>query len=127
MSYDISYDADAGIISVTHHESFDLAAVDGFIEDTLSAVKKHQCYRIFIDYRGVELVGTITKIYNVPKKVSKALSEAGLQSHVIKRALVISGYTKGFRFLEAVSINRGQPLKIFQDIDEAKKWLTEGK
>lgn len=127
MPYDISYDADADILSVTHHETFDLDTADGLIEDILSAVKKHQCYRILIDYRGIELSGTITKIYYVPKKVSKALSEAGLRSYAIKRALVISGYTRGFRFLEAVSLNRGQPLKIFQDIDEAKKWLTEEK
>ena len=94
-------------------------------QDILSAVKKHQCYRILVDYRGIELIGTVTKIYDVPKKVSKALSKAGLRSHAIKRALVVSGYIEGFRFLETVSITRGQPLRIFQDIDEAKKWLTE--
>jgi hypothetical protein len=127
MSYNISYDADEDILSVTHHETFDLDTADGFIEDILSAVKKHQCYRILVDYRGIELIGTITKIYDVPKKVSKALSKAGLRSHAIKRALVVSGYTKGFRFLETVSITRGQPLRIFQDIDKAKKWLTEEK
>ena len=41
------------------------------------------------------------------------------------RAVVAAEDLKDYLFYETAAINRGQHLKVFTDIDEAKKWLSE--
>jgi hypothetical protein len=38
---------------------------------------------------------------------------------------VIASDLKDFEFFETVTVNSGQTTKLFQDMDEAKKWLLK--
>jgi hypothetical protein len=35
------------------------------------------------------------------------------------------GTAHNYRFFETVTLNAGQNIRLFQDIDEAKKWLLQ--
>jgi hypothetical protein len=71
------------------------------------------------DLRGVERHLSLLDIYNLPKMSG----EFGFPPRT-KRAFVFSEDAKDYQFFETVSVNRGQLVKIFEDIDEALAWLT---
>jgi len=52
----------------------------------------------------------------------KAMDESGV-SRTIKRALLVPAAFEESEFLETVTRNRGHNLKVFRDIEEAKRWL----
>ena len=47
----------------------------------------------------------------------------GMDIFSIRRALVAQDDLENFRFFENVAVNRGQRVKLFTDIDEARRWL----
>jgi hypothetical protein len=44
---------------------------------------------------------------------------------IVKRAVVVAKDIRDFQFYETVTIDSGQNIKLFQDMDEAKKWLLK--
>ncbi|HNK62418.1 MAG TPA: hypothetical protein PLE14_00100 [Anaerolineales bacterium] len=52
-------------------------------------------------------------------------TQTGISPFKLKRAFVVSKNLDDFHFFENVTRNNGQLAKIFQDVDEAKKWLLQ--
>jgi hypothetical protein len=51
------------------------------------------------------------------------VEDAGLRPDCL-RAIVVAKDLDDYAFFELVSKNQGQRVKIFKDIDEAKRWLA---
>ena len=77
------------------------------------------------DYRQAELDLSTLDIYLTPRLLAEALAPHGVRASSIKRAIVVSGNLKDFHFFETVTLNTGQDLRMFQDMDAARKWLLE--
>ena len=99
--------------------------IKGAIPELARLLKEHNCFLILNDSReAVPDVSTID-IYSLPKFFSEMLSEAGVQVHKLRRAIIVSKDMNEFAFFETVSRNRAQNVMLFRDPDEAKKWLKE--
>lgn len=72
------------------------------------------------DLRKAKFKQSTFHIYNMPRIVAKQ----GVPSSS-RRALVVPDTSEDFSFLETVSVNVGQQVKIFTDMDEALAWLTK--
>ena len=48
-----------------------------------------------------------------------------MDQHKFRRAFVVARDLDDFIFFETVTLNNRQNAKVFQDIDEARKWLQE--
>jgi hypothetical protein len=76
------------------------------------------------DYREAELDLSVVELYDVPRIISRESASQGLLANKFKRAIVVKRDLQDFSFFETVTLNSGQNAKLFQDLDEAKKWLS---
>ena len=88
--------------------------------------KEKDCFLYLGDYREAKLRLSTLEIHGLPEMLSAILDSAGLRITKFRRAIVVAKDLKDYHFFETVNANRGQSSKIFQDIDEAKKWLHKG-
>lgn len=95
------------------------------ISELLQAVKENNCPLILSDYRQATMDLSVAEIYLLPNKIAEKASSMELSGHKIKRALVAEEGSQNFHFFETVTVNRGQPTKLFSTMDEAKKWLLQ--
>jgi len=118
MLYSIKYNKETNCIYVSIEGAFDLSLFDKMAAEVAQYVNEYGCKRILNDLRQVTPIGSTFDIYSMPKLAL----EAGVKRNV-KRALLVSGSFSQFRFLETVFINQGNIVKLFNDIDNAKRWL----
>ena len=122
MPYSVEYDKDADCILVSVEGELDFLLFGRMAEDVAQCIKDHHCERILNDLREVRLKESVADIYSMPQQALKS----GV-ARAVKRALVVSGPLSEFRFLETVFVNRGNIVKLFHNIDEARHWLAGGK
>ena len=126
MPHKIDYN-EAGYVEMVHVGVIAAEHVSPIVAEVMTAVKHYGCYLFLGDYRNVDLQLSLGLLYEIPKLVFGETQRLDLQVGKFKRALVVSEilYEK-FKFLELVSLNRMQNVKIFTDMDEAKAWLLGG-
>ena len=118
MKYDLAYDEERDLIIGHVYGEFASSLVTEMSSDLAKIIRKHSCYRLLNDLRDAKITPETLEIYIMPRYVATS-SEASK----CKRALVVSGPLKDYHFLETVSVNLGQQLKIFTDPDIAIAWL----
>ena len=122
MSHTIVYNSEEHIIELKVLGRLTMGEIREIIPQMVSTIKEKDCFSIVSDYREAELNLSTIDIYEVPKMISIALGE--FDGFRLKRALVVTKDLKDFHFFDTVSFNQGQNVKLFQDIVEAKKWLS---
>ena len=121
----ISYHSTGGYIEVKIQGSLTLNAVRDITLEVMRLAKEQDCFLVLGDYREMTVANLSTvDIYDVPKIITDVATASGLPVHKFKRALVVAQDLDDFSFFETVTLNRGQNVKIFQDMAEARKWLT---
>lgn len=123
MSHTTIYNAEADTIETTvwGNLSFDEAKI--LISDILQLAQENGCFRVLTDYRETKLGFSIIDLYSIPRIISEAATALGIHANKFKRALVVPNSSKDFAFFETVSLNNGQTVKLFYDIEKAKHWL----
>jgi len=120
MAFSIDYDQERDVVICRFTGVFGLQEADTYAMMMSTALAEHDCKRILLDGRDGRVGLSTVDLYDLPSR---------LESHGVdrtwKRALVVDKQTDEFRFYEDVSNNRGFRVKVFQDPDEALKWLTE--
>ena len=88
---------------------------------------EHRCSRWLIDLSGAVLESvSLPDLLNHPEKFRKATEPLRAAHMVVSRALVLAEHQSELKFLETVSYNRGQLLRVFNSVDSALQWLKEG-
>ena len=80
----------------------------------------HNCMKCLSDMRESPVPESIIDIFDVPKAVSKAGDMGNF-----KYAMIVKEVRDQWEFLETISVDRGQRVKIFTDFDEACAWLDD--
>lgn len=124
MAHDIAYNSEQGIIELTYHGEIDPAALKSSAADVYHLAKERSCCVALIDWSQSRLGVGVSGIYDLPRVLSSITESLGLNIHKIKRALLVKEKTEGFRFLENVTRNRGQNVRLFTDRAEAIEWLV---
>ena len=125
MSYISSYNSKTHVIESKFIQNLNFAEVKGFISDGALISKENNCPFFLSDYRQVRLKLSTMEIFKVPQIMQAEFSSLNLWVNRLKRAVVAAEDLEDYRFYENAAINRGQHLKVFTDINEAKKWLSE--
>ena len=118
MKYELSYDEERDLIIGHVHGGFDSSFVAKMASELADLIREHGCYRLLNDLRDARITPSALEIYTMPRNVAKSK-----EAIKCRRALVVDGSPKDYRFLETVSENLAQQLKIFTDTDTAIDWL----
>jgi len=62
--------------------------------------------------------------YQLPQSFAGITESPGMDIHRFKRALLVGAITNDFTFLENVTLNRGQSVKVLTDRAQAIKWQS---
>jgi len=125
MSYITSYNSKTHVIESKFIQNLNFVEVKGFISDGALISKENNCPFFLSDYRQVRLKLSTMEIFEVPKLMQGEFASLNLWVNRLYRAVVAAEDLKDYQFYETAAINRGQHLKVFTDIAEAKKWLSE--
>ena len=124
MPHSITYHARENVITITHQGEFDATMTRQLISEVISLVKEHDCFHIVEDFREARIRFSTMDLHDLPKLVQERLSASGLNAYQFKRALIAAQDIADFAFFETVSQNRDQNVRVFRDVEEAKKWLA---
>jgi hypothetical protein len=124
MSIQVFFNEEDQIIESHLDEPFDWSIIERMVPQLSRQILERQCLRILLDFRGANLHLSTFNVYATPQKLAEEFKKRGVDIRSLKRALIFMPDDGDYRFLETVSINQAQTLRIFFDEEMAKAWLT---
>jgi len=118
MSYSVVYREEEDLIEVSVVGELNMMLFKDLAREVGSLIKQHSCKRILNDMRKAFPAESAGDTYFMPKKAL----DLGVARN-IRRALVVNGHFHGYKFMETVFINQGNIVKLFNSIEEARRWL----
>jgi hypothetical protein len=125
MTHTVIYNPALGIIETVAQGNLNLSEAKEIIYEITQIAVDKDCFLCLSDYRKATLAMSTLQIYDIPKILSDIVTSAGLRPSKFKRAVIAEKSSKDYHFFETVTLNMGQHIRLFQDIEEAKKWLFE--
>ncbi len=120
MSSSIVYDPQSHTIVVTLVGSIDELEMNEAAAEVVRLAKQHVCFNVLGDLREAVFAVSTIALFGQAQEFEQAY---GPNSQA-KRALVVAGHSEDVLFYETVSRNRGQNVRLFYDIEEARRWLS---
>lgn len=96
------------------------AAVNG-TEKIAEAANKYDRRRVLLDYRKVHYDVPLTEAYNLVKVFENKVPE---YKNLVMAVVVDNRDWEIAKFWESISVKRGYSFRLFQQMAEAKNWLT---
>ena len=124
--YTVSYNPEFHCIEVELRGDVDLSIAEEVRAEAIKLVKKHNCLSLLADLRKCTPGMSIFDILEQPQKFAEKAVEKDLHPHRFKRALVLGQETETPKFYETVALNRGHNVRLFCDLEGARRWLSEG-
>lgn len=124
MSFETFYNEDENIIETRLRDDITNKDVLEFIDKMIQLTTDHECLSWIVDYTNARYKLSTMQIFDLPTKVFKKMDLLGDKKYHIKRAIIRVNDNDDFAFLENVANNRGQNLLVFNNRDDAKKWLN---
>jgi hypothetical protein len=118
MTHTVTYNPVLGVIETVAQGNLNLSEAKEIISAITQIAVEKDCFLCLSDYRNAT-------IDEIPKILSTIVTSSGLRPSKFKRAIIAEKSSKDYQFFETVTLNMGQHIKLFQDIEEAKKWLFE--
>jgi hypothetical protein len=125
MTHTVTYHPALGVIETVAQGNLTLSEAKEIISEITQLAVEKDCFLCFSDYRKATMEMSTTQIYDIPEILSGIVTSFGLRPSKFKRAIIADKSLKDYQFFETVTLNMGQHIRLFQDIDEAKKWLFE--
>lgn len=122
MGYKLSHDQERDIIVGRIEGEMVPALVQEMAAEFAGLVRTSGCHRLLNDLRGARLTPSSFDIYSMPRIVDEREVPV-----TCRRALLIPEEADDFRFLETVSVNYGQHVRVFTDPEAAIEWLLADK
>ena len=119
MTFNIKYDPDSHCVRTDIQGEVNIGDIVEVSKEMVRLASLHDCDKILNDVRRAEPKLSTVDIYNIPK----VLQESGLKP-TTRSAIVAQDDHTDFQFLETVALNRGQNVKLFTNVDTAKRWLS---
>jgi hypothetical protein len=125
MPHTFSYNSTEHLIEAKVEGSFNLVELETFVKELAAFSIEKKCYQHLSDFRAAHIKFSTVELYDLPQKIKSLLDPAKVDLSSFKRALVIANDVDDFKFFETVTLNRGQEVKLFYDLESAKQWLLE--
>jgi hypothetical protein len=123
MNFKVTFNEKTQIVESRVHCDFDWTLVETMIPQIGKQILQSGTNLIFIDFRRSKVTMSTTKIYETPLKIAEEFAKLGIDAKNLRRAILIKSGQKDFDFLENVTSNNAQILKLFYDEELAMKWL----
>ena len=120
MDFEIKYSEEKKMILGRMSGDIDMVVIKKMAAELESIVEARDCLKFLNDCRESIVPESIIDLFEIPKLVG----EARLNGNC-KCAIVVKDIRDQWEFLETISTNRGQRIRIFTDFDEAHAWLNE--
>ena len=118
MPHQLSYDADTGILTARVSGIVDKSLVQSVASEMHAKTEKHKCTRFLNDYRHAYVDLSTLDVFGLPKLIESMGTDPRS-----RHAIVVKGMTPMIRFFETVTRNRGENVRVFTDMDQARAWL----
>ena len=125
MTHTVTYNPRLGVIETIAHGKLTLREAKEIIFEIARMALEQNCFLCLSDYQEATIDMSTLQIHDLPKVLSKMVTSLGLRPGQFKRAIVVKKSFADFHFFETVTLNAGQNIRLFQDPDEAKKWLLQ--
>ena len=119
MDFEFRYSEEKKMILGRVSGQLELPVLTKMTSELKKLSEVHNCMKCLSDMRESPVPESIIDIFDVPKAVSKAGDMGSF-----KCAMVVKEVRDQWEFLETISNNRGQQIRIFTDFDEACAWLN---
>ena len=120
MEWKVEYLAAENILYVKTTGILTSGSANEMVKEIVSAVSRFQCKRQIIDHRETTFALTVSEYYQRPR----INQEIGI-SRTWKIAMVFKELNQDTHFMETVFMNRGFTFRVFQDIAEARAWISK--
>lgn len=121
MESSVLYDPDSHTILVMLVGAIDEVTMNETAAKARRVAEEHACFNVLADLRQARSAVSTVAIFGRAKESQQLY---GRKTQDSKRALVVAENSEDAIFYETVSQNRGQNVRLFHDIDEAKRWLS---
>lgn len=125
MPYLIIYEPTTGIIETVIQGKLFLPEAEAIITEIADLAAQERCLLGLIDLREVTFVMTAFQIYTLPRTLARIVTARGLDPTRLNRAFVVTLDDGDFHFYETVTTNLGQHVRLYIEIETARKWLLE--
>lgn len=125
MAIEVRYNEEDQIIEAKVSGDFNWPVMEELVSQLSNWIKEKDCRRILVDGRSMKMVLSVSNIYLTPEKVDQAFEKFKLDVRRLRRALLIQQPDQALRFMETVSLNQSQTLRLFMDEQAARDWLKE--
>ena len=123
MSYELKYNAELQLMELQFTGEMTFKDIQDAAAALARMTKETGSVLLLNDCRQATIRMSTVEIYEVPNALRDILAANGVDIFSIRRALVAQDDLENFGFFETVAVNRGQRVKLFTDIDEARRWL----
>ena len=121
MPYTLRYEPDNNCVVLTFENTVTIENIKEAAPRVARMCEENSCEYLLNDMSAATIDVSFMELYTSPKIMDKSR-----MSPTIKRALVVPPGFDEAGFLETVTRNKGHNLMVFQDIEEAKRWLCSG-
>jgi hypothetical protein len=125
MTHTVAYNPDLGLIETLAQGKLTSIEAKEIISEIAQVAIDQNCFLCLSDYREATMDMSTLQIHEIPKVLSNMVMSVGLHPNRFKRAIVVENGFQDFHFFETVTLNAGQNIKLFQDIEAAKTWLLQ--
>ena len=125
MTHTVTYNPVLGVIETVAHGNLTLREAKDIISEITQVAAEKDCFLCLSDYRNATIDMSTLQIHDLPRILSDLVISFGLRPSKFKRAIIAEKNSRDFRFFETVTLNQGQQIRLFHDLDEAKQWLFE--
>ena len=123
MPFLVTYHQEDHLIESRLVGTFDWNVMENMVPEIARLVIEKTCERVLLDFQAANLNLSTYKIYVTPEKLAAEFQKYNVDIRLLKRALVLAKRDEDFDFLETVTLNRQQTMKLFTDPGLARDWL----
>ena len=125
MTHLVAYNSELGVIETIAQGKLTLSEAKEIISEIAHIAIEKNCFLCLSDYREATMEMSTFQIHEVPKVLSSIVTSLGLRPSQFRRAILAEKSFQDYYFFETVTLNAAQNIRLFQDMDEAKKWLFQ--
>jgi hypothetical protein len=125
MSIQVTFDEKDNLIVCKMDELLDWQVMERLAVEISRSVIETKCRKILVDLRQGSIHLSTAKIVMTPKKLAGEFQKHGVAVESLTRAVLIGSGAVDFHFLENVSLNQNQRMRIFTDKFIARQWLMK--
>lgn len=122
MSWKTTYQDDKNIVELTYSGMITRAELTESAQSALNLALEHDCYRVLTDCTAMHGGHSIADLYFLSDWL------ISVKAYQLREAVVLpaeAAFSDLVQFWQTTCTNRGLRVRVFDDVDTARDWVTE--